>query len=319
VTPQALRIDKAPIIESRSRYPSHRTGSAVPLALAVLAVACTPPLKAEPHYVLGPPYQAGAIWYYPRDSFDVNETGIAAIITDDTARLTTDGEVFDQTALAGGHPTLPLPAIARLTNLENGRVVVIRLNDRGSGDPHRLVDVTRRTASLLGFAPDGVARVRLTILANDSHAAEEALPGAPSLAIKTAPLGLVAVADLPFVAGVRQANGRALPIGPIMAPGMTVEPAPRPVPPLRLPETVTQTEPTLGHLIVRLDMFDDYQYAAVQCAKMGWPSQHIVPVVEGRARRFRVDSFPLRDVAQADMVLNQALAAGIPDARIVVD
>ena len=91
--------------------------------------------------------------------------------------MTTDGEVFDQTALAAAHPTIQLPAIARLTNLENGREVTVRLNDRGSGDPHRLVEITRRTAHLLDMPPDGVARVRLHVLPDESHAAAEALSG----------------------------------------------------------------------------------------------------------------------------------------------
>ena len=129
----------------------------------------------------------GSVWFYPRESFDLDETGLAAVAKGDTARLTTDGEVFDQTALAAGHPTIQLPAIARLTNLENGREVTVRLNDRGSGDPRRLVEVTRRTAQLLAMPPDGVARVRLQVLPNESHAAADALPGAPSLAIDRGP------------------------------------------------------------------------------------------------------------------------------------
>ena len=89
--------------------------------------------------------------------------------------------MFDQTALAAAHPTIQLPAIARLTNLENGRQVIVRVNDRGSGDPRRLVEITRRTALLLGVPPGGVARVRLQVLPGESHAAADALPGAPSL------------------------------------------------------------------------------------------------------------------------------------------
>src|ERR1700691_651822 len=160
-------------------------------ALALVATACTPPpaLKPDPHYVLGAPYKVGSVWLYPDESFDLDQTGIASITKRAAPGLTTDGELFDQTALAAAHPTVQLPAIARLTNLENGREVTVRINDRGSGDPHRLVEVTRRTATLLDMPPSGIARVRLQVLPNESHAAAEAVPGAPSLRLTAAPRG----------------------------------------------------------------------------------------------------------------------------------
>jgi rare lipoprotein A len=285
------------------------------IVLALLAFGCTPALKPDPHYVLGKPYQVGSIWYYPRESFDLDETGLAVVASGDAARLTTDGEVFDQTALAAGHPTIQLPAIARLTNLENGREVTVRLNDRGSGDPRRLVEVTRRTALLLGMPPGGVARVRLHVLPNESHAAADALPGAPSLAMTAAPRAGVETAELAPPPGVRQGNGRALPVAAVAGPAEAMAVAP----PMRLPETITQTVPQPGQLMVELDTFEEYQYAAVQRAKMGGAGARIVSTVDGRTHRFRVEVGPLPDVAHADAVLQQALASGIPDARIVVD
>jgi rare lipoprotein A len=285
-------------------------------ALAILATACAPVLpKPDPHYVLGDPYKAGSVWLYPRESFDLDETGIASIAQHPPQSLTTDGELFDQSALAAAHPTIQLPAIARLTNLENGREVTVRLNDRGSGDPHRLVEVTSRTATLLGMPPSGIARVRLRVLPNESHAAAEAVPGAPSLALIAAPRGAVEVTELTPLPGVRQGHGRPLPTPAVVAPDR----APTPAPPMRLPETVTHAAPHNGKLMVRLDTFDSYQYASVQRAKMGWAGAQILPVLKGRSRRFLVQIGPLPDVAAADAVLDRALASGIPDARIVVD
>jgi rare lipoprotein A len=284
-------------------------------AIALLVAACTPPLKPDPHYVLGKPYQVGSVWFYPRESFDLDETGIASVAKSDIPRLTTDGEVFDQSALAAAHPTIQLPAIARLTNLENGREVTVRLNDRGSGDPHRLVQVTSRTAALLDMPPTGIARVRLRVQTNESHAAAESLPGAPSLAMTAAPRGTVEVAELAPLPGVRQGNGRHLPAAPVATPDQAVTAAP----PMRLPEAITQTQPRPGNLMVHLDTFDDYQYATVQRARMGGKNTSIVTVFEGRTHRFRVEVGPLPSVAAADAVLDRALASGIPDARIMVD
>jgi rare lipoprotein A len=286
----------------------------VPMALFAFGCA-RQQLKPDAHFFLGKPYQAGPIWYYPRESFDLDETGLARVARDDTARLTADGEVFDQTALAVAHPTLQLPAIARLTNLENGRAVTVRINDRGPGDPHRLIEVTRRTAALLNISPDGTARVRLQVLPAESHAAADALPGAPSLAISTAPRGSFEVAELAPPPGVRQGNGRALPAAPVAGP----EREQAATPPMRMAETVTQTQPRPGRLMVRLDTFDDHQYAAVQRAKMTGANARIVPVFEGRSHRFMVEVGPVSDVPQADAILDRALAAGIPDAKIVVE
>jgi rare lipoprotein A len=285
------------------------------LPLTLLTFACTPQPAPNPHYVLGAPYRANSVWYYPTESFDLDETGLARVTDDDTHRLTTDGEVFDRSALAAGHPTIQLPAIARLTNLENGREVTVRINDRGLGDPHRLVEITERTAALLNIPADGVARVRLRVLPDQSHAAAEALPGTPSLAIVTAPRGDIQSAELAPLPGVRQGNGRALPVASVAAP----EHDPTAAPPMRLPEVVTQTKANPGRLMVRLDTFEEYQYAAVERAKMGWTNASVVSVFDGRTNRFLVQVGPLADVAQADMVLDRALAAGVPDARIVVE
>ena len=293
------------------------TARAVPSALLVLLTfGCAPPaLKPAPHYALSKPYQVRGVWFYPRESFDFDATGLASIAKTGPVRLTTDGEVFDQTALAAGHPTIQLPAIARLTNLDNGREVTVRLNDRGAGDPGRLVEITQRTAALLAVPPDGVARVRLLVLPEQSQAAADAVPGAPSLALTPAPRGEVQVADLAPPPGVRQEIARAL-------PGQAVaEPPPEtfPPPPMRLPETLARTTPRPGHLMVRLDTFETYRYAAMQRARMGTQAARIVTLADGRTRQFRVEIGPLPDVANADAVLHQAFASGIPDARIVVD
>ena len=293
-------------------YAASRSGS---LVLAVLMAGCTPALKPDLHYVLGKPYQAANVWYYPRESYDLDTTGLAAVSKDDTARLTADGEVFSQAGLAASHPTVQLPAIAQLTNLENGRAVVVRLNDRGPADPHRLVEITQRTADLLGVPHGGVARVRLRVLSAESHAAADALPGAPSLTLTAAPRGGVQVAELAPPPGVRQGNGRPLPAAPAAAAADGVAAAPS----LRLPEAVTQTVPMAGQLMVELDTFEEYHYAAVQRARMAGYDARIVSMLDGRTRRYRVMVGPLADVAQADAVLDHALASGIPDARIVVN
>lgn len=304
------------------------TASAAPpravwMALAALvAHGCAEAPTADPHYVLGSPYsvalpdRSGTFWFYPREAYDLDETGLAAVIQGGHAVLTSDGEAFDQAALAAAHPTLQLPAIASLTNLENGRQVTVRLNDRGAGDPHRLVQVTRRTATLLGFTDGLAARVRLRVLPVESRAAAEALPGAPRLAMSVAPRQAVAAVSLPPPAGMGQGNGRILP-APAAVGGLPEAAAV--APPMRLPDVVVQAAARAGWLMVRLDSFDGFRFAAVEQAKMSGSGARIVSFKERRTPQFRVELGPFQQVSEADAALDLALARGIPDARIVID
>lgn len=286
------------------------------LALALLLVllaSCQRPPPSNPHYVLGAPYQAGGVWYYPRESYESQETGLATVYPSDHAALTTDGEVFDQATLAAAHQTLQLPAIVRLTNLENGLQVVLRVNDRGPATPHRLIEVTRRTATLLRFGRDDAVRVRLEVLLGESRAAVDAVPGAPKLDLATAPVGAVQQTDLPppgATATSRASEAAPAPETPAAAPVAAIT---------RLPETVTQGVPYAGQLYIQLSTFQNYQYASIEHAKVAQLGATIVSTRQGRTQTHRVIIGPLADVRQADIVLDQVIRAGVTDARIVVE
>jgi rare lipoprotein A len=286
---------------------------ALALLLALLAVSCHRPPPANPHYLLGQPYQAGDAWFYPRESYEMQETGLAMVYPSGHADLTSDGEAFDQTALAASHQTLQLPAIARLTNLENGLQVLVRINDRGPATPHRLIELTRRTAMLLGLPTDGVARVRLQVLPVESHAAVDAVPGAPKLELATAPRGAVQQTALPPPGSAAPVNADAAP-APWQSPAETVATTD-----LRLPETVTQASPDPGNLFVRLGTFQTFEYADIQRARVAGLGARIVSTREGRVQTHRVIVGPFTSVQQADVVLDQVLRAGVTDARIVVE
>ncbi len=284
------------------------------VALGTLLAGCQkPPPQANPHYVLDRPYQSGGTWWYPRESHDLNETGLAAVYPDDHPPLTTDGEVFGQGALAAAHPTVQLPAIARLTDLETGRSVLVRINDRGTPSPRRLVQVTKRIAALLGMPADGVAQVRLTVLPGPSEAAEQHVAGTPHLPVAAAPRGAVSSASLPPPAGARQESGRAMLAVAAQPAGATPEM------PDHVPETLTQGPPRPGRLWVRLDTFQLYQYAAIEQARLARLAPRIEQIFDGREESFRVMIGPLGSVAAADVAVDQAIRAGIADARIVVE
>jgi rare lipoprotein A len=281
------------------------------LLLALLVASCHRPPPADPHYVLGAPYEAGGVWYYPRERYEGQETGLATVYSSGHAALTTDGEAFDQTALAAAHQTLQLPVIVRLTNLENGLQVLVRINDRGPATPHRLVEVTRRTATLLRFPGDTAVRVRLEVLPAESHAAVDAVPGTPKLEITAAPRGTVQQTDLP-PPGAAPGSASARTESRQDASPVTAQVA-------KLPESVTQDMPAPGQLFIRLGTFQNYEYANIQRARVGGLGADIVSTRNGRTQTHRVIIGPLPTVQQADMVLDQVLRSGVTDARIVVE
>lgn len=113
-------------------------------------------------YRVGKPYVVAGRVYVPEEDVNYREEGLASWYGDDFhGRLTANGEVFDMDALTAAHPTLPMPCYARVTNLSNGKSLIVRVNDRGPYHGNRLIDVSHKAAELLEFKGNGVARVRV--------------------------------------------------------------------------------------------------------------------------------------------------------------
>jgi rare lipoprotein A len=113
-------------------------------------------------YRVGKPYTVGGRVYVPEENLNYREEGMASWYGDDFhGRLTANGEVFDMASLTAAHPTLPMPCYARVTNLGNGKSLIVRVNDRGPYVGNRLIDVSNRAAELLEFKGHGVAQVRV--------------------------------------------------------------------------------------------------------------------------------------------------------------
>jgi rare lipoprotein A len=119
-------------------------------------------VKGGGDYKVGRPYKVAGRWYVPREVADYDRTGTASWYGSAFhGRRTANGEVFDMGALTAGHPTLPLPSYAYVTNLQNGRTIKVRINDRGPYVNDRIIDLSWRSAKELGFAARGLARVRV--------------------------------------------------------------------------------------------------------------------------------------------------------------
>jgi rare lipoprotein A len=113
-------------------------------------------------YRVGSPYMVGGRVYVPQEDPNYNAVGLASWYgADFHGRATANGEIFDDNSLTAAHPTLPLPSYVRVTNLSNGRSLIVRVNDRGPYHGNRIIDVSMRAAHLLGFTNRGIAWVRV--------------------------------------------------------------------------------------------------------------------------------------------------------------
>jgi rare lipoprotein A len=118
--------------------------------------------KGGGHYKLGSPYKVAGRWYVPRENPNYVATGVASWYgADFHGRKTANGEIFDANALTAAHPTLPLPCYALVTNLDNGKSVMVRVNDRGPYVSDRIIDMSYAAAKQLGYVSRGRAHVRV--------------------------------------------------------------------------------------------------------------------------------------------------------------
>ena len=104
-------------------------------------------------------------WYTPKHQPNYNQVGMASWYgTQFHGKKTANGEIFDMNNLTAAHPTLPIPSYVRVTNLANNRTLVLRVNDRGPYAHNRIMDLSRKAASLLDTKSKGVGRVRVQYL-----------------------------------------------------------------------------------------------------------------------------------------------------------
>jgi len=142
---------------SKEYFSERQYGQASPRVVTYGAVP-----KGGGHVVVGDAYSVAGKTYIPRDNPRYSKTGLASWYGEAFhGRLTANGEVYDVSGLTAAHPTLPLPSYARVTNLENGRSLVVRVNDRGPFAHDRIIDVSAKVADLLDFQAAGTANVKV--------------------------------------------------------------------------------------------------------------------------------------------------------------
>ncbi len=277
------------------------------------------------HYKVGNPYQIQGVWYYPAEDFDYVETGISSWYGPKFhGKPTANGETFDMNQVSAAHRTLPLPSLVRVTNLENGRSLVVRVNDRGPFAHGRILDMSKRGAQLLGFEKQGTARVKVELLKDQS------------LALKNSLVNQLAAKDAPIKSGGMQkpqvsAQSLSVPQGAKADPQPAVSqatPPPQPQaqsamaePTVAQPtETVSTVPVTATRMFVQAGAFSKYENANRVKAKLSSVGDVQISQVLVRGRDFfRVRVGPLQNVGDADQILNQVINAGYPSAKIIVE
>ena len=160
--------------------------------------------KGGGSYHVGQPYTVGGRTYYPQDNPHYQATGLASWYGDGFhGRLTANHEIFDYNSISAAHPTMPLPSYARVTNLSNGRSLIVRVNDRGPYHGSRIIDVSSRAADLLAFRSSGTAWVKVEYVgraplegSDDRFLAATLRMDAPALAPGTAKLAATRIAPV---------------------------------------------------------------------------------------------------------------------------
>lgn len=322
-----------------------RAGAALAAAVttALLLAACgssqtAPGTRPSPtaapgqigSYKVGTPYQIRGVWYHPVVDYRYNETGIASWYGPGFhGRLTANGERYDQHDLTAAHPTLPMPSLVRVTNLENGRSLKLRINDRGPFANNRIIDVSQRAAQLLGFERQGTASVRVEVLEEESRQlaaiarGEQAPPPrqpAPEVQVAAAPVETVQREQVPPPTQVQPTQTQ--PAQPQAQPAQPqpAQAAPAPAQPVPQPDGVVTQEPVRPtSLFIQAGSFTEYGNAS-RLAERLTPhgSVQIEPAaVEGRSF-YRVRIGPMASVDQADLLLDRLISDGYTESRVIV-
>jgi rare lipoprotein A len=121
-------------------------------------------------FKIGNPYQIKGITYYPQDFENYVEYGRASWYGDDFhGNKTANGETYNMGDMTAAHRILPLPSIVRVTNLDNGKSVIVRVNDRGPFAKNRIIDVSQNAAIKLGYKTQGTANVKVEFLEKETE------------------------------------------------------------------------------------------------------------------------------------------------------
>lgn len=296
-----------------SRAPAHRGG------------------PASPTYKVGAPYQVGGVWYVPREQPNYNEVGVASWYGDQFhMKATANGEIFDKDVPSAAHTTLPLPSLVEVTNLANGKKLIVRVNDRGPFVDGRIIDLSHEAARELGYDRQGLARVRVRYIGpaplygeDTRRFARYAPPPAPPVA---------AAAPPPPKPLAPPASDLILTAAPVDKPATleiaqsVLAPLPKPAAPVPdLSPKITQAAPAKAETPVAASGFrvqagafstaETAQRVAARLAGAG--TAVIEPVSRNGTTLYRVVLDGLADQDEAEALRQKVAEIGFANARVI--
>ena len=299
---------------------TNRATSVAALAVLLTLAACAgkpakppasaggkPAVSAGSKVKIGKPYEVFGVWYTPSDDRSYDAVGIASWYGPGFHGLdTANGERYEMDALTAAHKTLPMPSYVEVTNLTNGRVLVVRVNDRGPFVDGRIIDLSRRAAQLLGVDKAGTAKVRV----------RRVYPDAAQIA---------ALAPLPEAVAVRVPAQVVEPSAPLTSfatstDTVAVDAVPVPVavvavPPAAVEAIAAAAPPATPQLFIQVAAVSDQGRAE-------WLRGYLAPygtvtIAAAPSGLWRVRIGPVSDANSAASTLARVQAAGYSDAQIV--
>jgi rare lipoprotein A len=317
-----------------------RSGNGEKLGERVIPLGQPVP-KGGGRYTTGTSYQVDGVWYQPREDAAYDRVGTASWYGElFHGRRTANGEIYDMDRLSAASPTLPLPVYARVTNLENRRSIIVRVNDRGPYASSRIMDLSRRSADALGFRQKGTARVRVQYLAraplNGDDSYERRYLASQGLAQVASRSGAKDPATVGSVkAGIRRSAKRAYgaeqvaarpaePIAPV-APRAPQQIRPAAAPGLRWEASARGAGGPLdgagaGGFLVQAGSFRSEDNAERARSLLGGIAPvEVAPTQAGGETLFRVRVGPFADQEAAASALARVTGAGYRGAKIVTN
>lgn len=273
------------------------------------------PNGAGGRYKVGSPYEVAGVWYVPKEEPNYDQEGLATWYgPGHHLKATANGEVFDRYALSGAHTTLPLPSIVEVTNLDNGRTLQVRVNDRGPFKNGAIIDLSQEAARQLGFEQQGQARVRVRYVGPGALGAPDAGLRHAAYAPTPAPSEQLPAAPMPYAGlnpGPAEVAVASQPLAPITPASST------PLPPLA-PAASTPAPVSGGAYRVQAGAFADQANAQRVVSQLAGMSATVEPFTRADGMTlYRVMVAGAADEGEAWALRDRVASYGFGEARVV--
>lgn len=256
-------------------------------------------------YKIGNPYLIDGVSYYPHEDYSYSEIGMASWYGPDfNGGKTSNGEIFDETKFTAAHRTLPMPSLVKVTNLENGISINVKINDRGPYARDRILDLSSAAAEVLGIKQKGTARVKVEILPEESKKLKELAIASQNTDIYPANISYSSFAIQPEQKPA-----------PIATPTPVAAPAPAPAP----TETSQTPSQLTGDYFVQVAAYSTYEKAeALKDKLVNIGTVKIFKSVVNGNTLYKVRLGEFANKAEAEKVQSAVDNIGIKGSRVIL-